>query len=87
MAKKFAALVVVDSTFATPIVPRPVEFGADPIVHSVTKLPGGHGELPAGVVTGGQSLTDRIRAEGLCELSGATLAPESAFLLSEVWER
>ena len=80
-AKNAGALVVVDNTFATPILQRPLEFGADLVVHSATKFLGGHGDLLAGVVAGGQDLVNRIRGEGLRVLSGATLAPHSAFLI------
>ena len=81
MAHEVGAFVVVDNTFATPIIQRPTEFDADLIVHSATKFLGGHGDLLAGMVAGRQELIDRVRSEGLRVLSGATLSPHSAFLI------
>lgn len=49
-AKKIGALVVVDSTFATPILQKPLELGADFVVHSATKYLSGHSDVLAGVV-------------------------------------
>ncbi len=81
LAKANGAYVIVDNTFATPIVQRPSEHGADLVIHSATKFLGGHGDLLAGVVAGRQDLVDRVRGEGLRVLSGATLSPHSAFLI------
>ena len=44
-------MVAVDSTFATPVVQRPLEYGADIVMHSATKFIGGHSDLLAGVLT------------------------------------
>ncbi|MBK1835952.1 aminotransferase class V-fold PLP-dependent enzyme [Azospirillum sp. YIM B02556] len=75
------ALVMVDNTFATPVLQRPIEHGADLVVHSATKFLGGHGDLIAGVVVGAKAIIDRIRGHGLRYLTGATIAPLTAFLL------
>ncbi len=75
------ALVMVDNTFATPVLQRPIEHGADLVVHSATKFLGGHGDLIAGVVVGPKAIIDRIRGNGLRYLTGATIAPLTAFLL------
>ncbi|CAO3360929.1 trans-sulfuration enzyme family protein [Azospirillum melinis] len=75
------ALVMVDNTFATPVLQRPIEHGADLVVHSATKFLGGHGDLIAGVVVGPKAIIDRIRGHGLRYLTGATIAPLTAFLL------
>lgn len=75
------ALVMVDNTFATPVLQRPIEHGADLVVHSATKFLGGHGDLIAGVVVGPKEILDRIRLHGLRYLTGATIAPLTAFLL------
>jgi cystathionine beta-lyase/cystathionine gamma-synthase len=58
------ALLMVDNTFATPVFCRPLEHGADLVVHSATKFLGGHHDLTAGVVVGGQDLVQRIRNTG-----------------------
>lgn len=81
MAHAVGALVVVDNTFSTPLIQRPLDHGADLVVHSATKFLGGHGDLLAGIVAGSQDLINRVRGEGLRVLSGATLSPHSAFLI------
>lgn len=50
MAREAGALAVVDNTWATPVLQRPLELGADAVVHSATKYIGGHSDLMAGVV-------------------------------------
>ncbi len=57
-----ATLLVVDSTFATPVVQRPLERGADIVVHSATKGIGGHADLLMGAVVTRGDLAERIRA-------------------------
>lgn len=81
LAHAHGALVVVDNTFASPILQRPIEHGADLVVHSATKFLGGHGDLLAGVVAGSLELVKRIRFEGLRMLTGATISPLTAFLV------
>ncbi|CAH2598817.1 L-methionine gamma-lyase [Rhodovastum atsumiense] len=75
------ARVIVDNTFATPVLQRPIELGADLVVHSATKFLGGHGDLLGGVVVGSQTDIAQIRGHGLRYLTGATMAPLTAFLL------
>lgn len=79
VADAVGALVVVDNTFATPINQRPLELGADLVVHSATKYLGGHADLIAGAVVGSQSLLDRIDP---METLGSVLDPFAAFLLA-----
>jgi methionine-gamma-lyase len=81
LAKQAGSLTVVDNTFATPLLQRPLELGADLVVHSATKYLGGHGDLIAGAVVGPARLIDEIRRKGLRNLTGATIAPMTAFLL------
>ena len=73
------AIVVVDNTFATPINQRPLELGADLVLHSATKFLGGHADALGGVVCGGRELVDRIFHHR--EINGATLGPFAAYLL------
>jgi cystathionine beta-lyase/cystathionine gamma-synthase len=73
------ALLVVDSTLAPPVVCRPLEHGADLVLHSATKYIGGHSDVTGGVVTGRPELTSRIRAVRID--TGGSLAPDEAFLL------
>jgi len=79
IARRHGTFVVVDSTFASPYLVRPLELGADLVVHSATKYLSGHGDVVAGVVVG-----DRGRVHAVRRLqvdTGATLAPMSAFLV------
>lgn len=73
------ALLVVDSTFATPAVCRPLEWGADLVVHSATKYIGGHSDATGGVVVGRPELIAPVRAMRI--ETGGMLAPDEAFLL------
>jgi methionine-gamma-lyase len=73
--------IVVDNTYCTPYLQRPLELGADLVVHSATKYLSGHGDITAGLVIGRRALIDRIRLEGLKDLTGAVLSPHDASLL------
>lgn len=81
IARKSGALVVVDNTFATPVLQRPLEHGADIVVHSGTKYLGGHGDILAGVVVGPADLVKQVRQTGLRWMTGATLSPFNCFLM------
>lgn len=73
------ALVVVDNTFATPLVQRPLELGADVVVHSVTKYLAGHSDVVLGAaVTDDAGLHRRLHAHRT--LHGAIAGPMEAFL-------
>jgi methionine-gamma-lyase len=74
-------ILVVDNTYCTPYLQRPLDWGADVVVHSATKYLSGHGDITAGIVVTRQSLADRIRLQGLKDLTGAVLSPQDAFLL------
>jgi cystathionine gamma-synthase len=71
--------VVVDSTFATPINLRPLEYGVDLVVHSATKYLGGHNDLVAGGVFGSRQLVGKIR--DFQRVTGGIADPFTAFLL------
>jgi cystathionine gamma-synthase len=73
------AKLVIDATFATPVNQRPLEFGVDLVIHSGTKYLGGHNDLLAGAVCGGEGLVGAIR--DLRGILGAVLDPNSAYLL------
>ncbi len=79
IAAEAGALLVVDSTLAPPVVCRPLEHGADLVLHSATKYIGGHSDVTGGVVTGRPDLISRIRAVRID--TGSSLAPDEAFLL------
>ena len=72
--------IVVDNTFATPVLQNPLSLGCDLVVHSATKYLGGHGDLLGGVVTGDADRIAAIRGEEGSFL-GATLSPFNAWLL------
>ena len=72
---------VVDSTFATPYHQRPLELGAELVVHSATKALCGHGDAIGGVVAGARAAIARVREEGT-RIVGGVLAPLTAMLLS-----
>lgn len=73
------AVVVVDNTFATPINQKPLELGADLVLHSATKFLGGHADALGGVVCGRPDLVQRIYHYR--EITGAALDPMAAYLL------
>jgi methionine-gamma-lyase len=81
MAHEAGILLIVDNTFATPALQQPILLGADLVVHSATKLIGGHGDLIAGIVAGPKEIVEHIRRHGLRYFTGATIAPLTAFLL------
>lgn len=81
IAKRHGALTMVDNTYATPLLTRPIEQGADIVVHSATKYLGGHGDLVGGIAVGPQALIDEIRLYGLKDMTGAVMAPMTAMLI------
>jgi methionine-gamma-lyase len=73
---------VVDNTYATPVLTRPLELGADIVVHSATKYLGGHGDLVAGLVVGCADDITRVRMEGMKDMTGSIMAPFNAMLIT-----
>ena len=73
--------VMVDSTFASPALQRPLEHGADLVVHSLTKYINGHGDLLGGAVLGDLQTLQQIRSVGLKYMTGSTLSPMLCFLV------
>ena len=74
-------LVIVDNTFATPYMQKPLTLGADVVVHSVTKYINGHGDVIAGLVITNKALADQIRFVGLKDMTGAVLGPHDAYYI------
>ena len=60
LAKKYGAISIVDSTFATPISCNPIEYGFDLVIHSVTKMLNGHSDLLGGTVAGRTEIINKI---------------------------
>ena len=81
VAKRHGAQVVVDNTYATPALTRPIELGADIVVHSATKYLGGHGDLVGGLVAGSAEMMQKVRLEGLKDMTGAVMSPFTATLI------
>jgi len=77
--KNTDALLVADSTFATPVNFRPLEAGADIVVHSATKYLGGHNDLIAGVIAGKNDLIGPVRE--MLHTLGGICDPNTAFML------
>ena len=75
------AQVVVDNTYATPYLTRPVTLGADFVLHSATKYLGGHGDLVAGVLVGRAEAIAEVRMVGMKDMTGAVMAPFNAMLI------
>ena len=81
VAHRFDAKVVVDNTYCTPYLQRPIELGADYVVHSATKYLGGHGDLIAGAIVGPKESLDEVRFYGIKDMTGAVLSSQDAFLI------
>lgn len=81
MAHERGIKVVVDNTFATPVLQRPLELGADVVLHSVTKYISGHGDVVGGVATSRDyDYVQRLKFSYMCELGGV-MSPFNAWLL------
>ena len=79
IARRHNIITMIDSTFATPINLRPLEYGVDLVIHSATKYLGGHNDLLAGVVIGSSQMVAQIeKARGVL---GGVSNPHDAYLL------
>lgn len=78
MAKAAGAALVVDNTFATPLLVRPIELGGNLVVHSLTKFLAGHGDVLGGVVVSDAAHYDTLRA--LSRTFGPVLGPFESYL-------
>ena len=80
LAKEFGALTVVDNTFMSPYLQRPLDFGADIVVHSATKYLGGHSNVVAGlIVAKNQELLEKLHF--IQNSTGGVLGPFDSFIL------
>lgn len=79
LAHRHAALLAVDNTFATPYLCRPLELGADLVIHSATKYLGGHSDALAGVAVGSRERLAEVRRVQVD--TGASASPLPAFLV------
>lgn len=79
LCKDEGVALIVDSTFASPINLRPLEHGADIVIHSATKYLNGHSDVIAGAVAGSESIIEEVRR--LMQLWGQALDPFAAWLI------
>ncbi|MBM4103071.1 MAG: aminotransferase class I/II-fold pyridoxal phosphate-dependent enzyme [Planctomycetes bacterium] len=79
IADRHGVLTLIDSTFATPLNQRPLEFGIDLVLQSCTKYLAGHNDILAGAVLGRTALVDKIR--DLHKSMGGTIDPHCCYLL------
>ncbi len=80
--KQEGVKVMVDNTYCSPYLCRPLEFGADIVVHSATKYLNGHGDVIAGFVAGTKEYIDQVRLLGIKDLTGASMSPFDAYLIN-----
>ncbi len=83
-SKKYNLILNVDNCFATPLCQRPIDYGADLVVHSATKWLDGQGRVLGGVVVGKKELINDIYL--FCRSTGPALSPFNAWLLSKSLE-
>lgn len=81
ICKKKGILLVVDNCFSTPIIQRPIEFGADVVIHSATKYIDGQGRTLGGIILGSKEIIDRV--EAFARHTGPALSPFNAWILSK----
>lgn len=74
-------LVFVDNTYCTPYLQKPLELGADVVLHSATKYLNGHGDVIAGIVCGKKDFIDQVRLFGVKDMTGSVLSPFDAYLI------
>lgn len=84
LCKKHNIMLVVDNCFATPLLQRPIEFGADLVIHSATKWMEGQGRVLGGIVVGKKELVREVYL--FCRQTGPSLSPFNAWILSKSLE-
>ena len=75
-------IVMVDNTYCTPYIQRPLDLGADVVVHSATKYLNGHGDVIAGFAAGSKEIIDQVRLVGIKDMTGSVLSPFDAYLIN-----
>ena len=75
-------IVIVDNTYCTPFIQRPLDLGADVVVHSATKYLNGHGDVIAGFAAGKKDIIDEVRLVGIKDMTGSVLSPFDAYLIN-----
>lgn len=80
IAKRHKLVSIVDNTFMTPLLQRPLDWGIDLVIHSATKYLNGHGDVIAGIVCGSDEQIHRVKYEILKDI-GAVISPHDAWLI------
>lgn len=80
LAHSYNIKLMVDNTFMSPYCQRPLELGADIVVHSATKYLNGHGDVIAGIVLGKKDFIDEVRFVGVKDITGGCISPFNAWL-------
>lgn len=84
LCKEHNLLFVVDNCFATPVLQRPAEYGADLVTHSATKWMDGQGRVLGGLLLGTQEVMDKVIA--FCRHTGPAMSPFNAWVISKSLE-
>ncbi|WP_396590575.1 trans-sulfuration enzyme family protein [Allomuricauda sp. R78024] len=84
IAKKHNLIFIIDNCFASPYLQQPINFGADLVIHSGTKLMDGQGRVLAGITVGSNELIDKIYR--FSRITGPSLSPFNAWVLSKSLE-
>jgi O-succinylhomoserine sulfhydrylase len=84
LCKQHHIILVVDNCFATPLLQRPIEYGADLVIHSATKWMDGQGRVLGGVVVGKKDLIREVYL--FCRQTGPSMSPFNAWILSKSLE-
>ncbi|AQS37027.1 cystathionine beta-lyase/cystathionine gamma-synthase [Shewanella psychrophila] len=80
IARKHGLISIIDNTFMTPLLQRPLDHGVDIVIHSATKYLNGHGDVIAGIICGSDEQIDKIKFETMKDLGGV-LSPHDAWLI------
>ena len=80
IAKEIGAYLIVDNTFLSPYLQKPLDLGADVVLHSATKYIGGHGDVIAGLTVSNKEIAKQIRMRALKNVGGV-MSPFDAWLL------
>lgn len=80
IAKRHQLVSIVDNTFMSPLLQRPLDFGIDLVIHSATKYLNGHGDVIAGIVCGSEEQLHKVKYEILKDI-GAVISPHDAWLI------
>lgn len=75
-------IVVVDNTYCTPYIQRPLDLGADVVVHSATKYLNGHGDVIAGFAAGKREFINQVRFVGIKDMTGSVMSPFDSYLIN-----